>query len=144
MMRDYLKILSSIIAALLSWALLASVVAGVVELVSGGSTIAGVVIFSFAFVWAGFVMFGITGSVFWFGFLSVLGNRPLGPMLRQVLAASFSTFLSWLIIGWALSDGSVKGMLGSTAVLVLVVPVVAVSLLWYWFLYLRPKRSQAD
>lgn len=143
-MRDYLKILSSISAALLSFALLASAIFGINALVSGSPHTAELMFLPFAFAWAGFVMFGITGSVFWLGLLSVLGKRPKGPMKRQILAASLSTLLSWLALGLAMFPGQLTGVLESIVLLVLVVPVVAVSLLWYWFLYLRPKLGKPN
>ena len=141
-MRDYLKIISSIVAALLSLALIASVISGIIAFASGGFNIVGAVLFPFAFVWAGFVMFGIIGSLFWLGFLSALGKLSLGPMNRQVLAACLSIVASWLTISLAMSGGELKRVPEAVFLLVLVVPVVAVSLFWYWFLYLRPMLNK--
>jgi len=135
--RAYLKILSSIIAALLSWASIASAVSGVTALVSDNVSIVEALVFPFLLVWAGFMMFGITGSVFWFVFLSVVATHSLGPMKRQILAACVSTLACWLIIGLAFSGGEFKRLLETATLLVFMVPVVAVSLAWYWFLYLR-------
>src|SRR5690554_7767372 len=86
-MRDYLKILSSIIAALLSMAFLVSAVVGIVALISGNPEIASAVLFPFVFAWVGFVMFGIIGSLFWFGFLRASYTLSLGPVKRQILAS---------------------------------------------------------
>lgn len=138
-MRDYLKILSSIIAALLSLALLASATTGVNALVSNNHNILRDVLWPFLFVWAGFVMFGIIGSVFWFGFLRMLSKLISGPMKRQTLAASLSIVATLLTISLALSRWDFEVLLEAAFFLVFIVPVVAVSLLWYWFLYLRPK-----
>jgi hypothetical protein len=148
-MRDYFKILISIIAALLSLALIVSVALGATALVSGsfisGSfTIVEAVVFPFAFAWAGFLMFGITGSIFWFGFLAVFGKLSLGPMTRQILAACLSTVTSWISISVAMSGGKFTRVPEAAFLLVFVVPVVAVSLLWYRFLYLRPSVNKAN
>lgn len=143
-MRDYFKILSSIIAALFSLAMIVSVALGISALVFGSPGSVKAILFPFAFAWAGFVMFGIIGSVFWFGFLAVLGKISLSPMQRQVLAACLSVVASWVTMVLAMSGGGLKQLPEAAFVLVFIVPVVAVSLLWYWFLYLRPIPNKIN
>jgi len=143
-MRDYLKILSSIIAALLSMAFLVSAVVGIVALISGNPEIASAVLFPFVFAWVGFVMFGIIGSLFWFGFLRASYTLSLGPVKRQILASLLSTLVSWLTIASIFSHGQFRQVIEAAPLLVFVVPVVVVSLLWYRFLYLRPKLNNAN
>lgn len=143
-MRDYFKILSSIIAALFSLAMIVSVALGISALVFGSPGSVKAILFPFVFAWAGFVMFGIIGSVFWFGFLAVLGKISLSPMQRQILAACLSIGASWLTMALAMSGGGLKQLPEAAFVLVFIVPVVAVSLLWYWLLYLRPIPNKIN
>lgn len=142
-MRDYLKILCSIIAALLSVVLITSVVAGITAFVSGSLHIGEAVLLPVWLAWGGFVMFGVTGSVFWLGFLTMLDKLALGPMKQHILAAGLSTVTSWLTIVLATSGGDFKRLSEAVFFLVFLVPVVAVSLIWYWVLYIRTMRNMA-
>lgn len=143
-MRDYLKILSTIIAALLSLAAFASVVIGVHAAVTDSPNIAGVMAVPFAIVWAGFVMFGIVGSVFWYAFLVALSTRNLSPLKRHSLAAALAVIATFLAVALAFSQGKLAVIKEAAPVLIIVVPVVAISLFWYWFLYLRLRPRQSN
>jgi hypothetical protein len=143
-MRDYIKILSSIIASLATLAVLASAIRGGYALISGSSNIAQAFLFPFVFVWFGFVLFGIIGSALWFGILKLTGTLAIGQMTRHVVAASLSAGASWLVLGLLASGGNSQALLETAPLLIIVVPVVALSLLWYWFLYLQPKLNKAN
>lgn len=142
-MRDYLKILCSIIASLISLALLASTVSAIAVLISSRFDIYRAVLIPFVFAWVGFVMFGVIGSALWFGFSRVLGMLSIGPMKLQVIAASLSTVASWLTVSVVMSGGKFDALPGTAFLFILVVPVVAISLLWYWYLYQRKKINDA-
>jgi hypothetical protein len=141
-MREYLKILSSIIAALLSLALLFSMGLLINEFFSDSENMLGVMLFPFIVVGVGFVLFGIAGSALWFVFFSMIAKYSLhseDPMMRHVLAACLSTIVCWLIIGLIIFDEGFQGLYEAASLLILVGPVVAVSLVWYKLLYLRHR-----
>lgn len=143
-MGNYLRILFSIIAALLSLAMTISVAFGFSALVFGSPDNVQVVFFPFALAWVGFVMFGIIGSVFWFVFLALLDKVSLEPMKRHILAACLSIVTSWVTIALAMSGGGFKRLPEAAFVLIFIVPVAAVSLFWYWLLYLRPESNKIN
>lgn len=143
-MREYLKVLSSIIAALLSWALLFSIGLLINVFFSDSENMLGVVVFPFIVVGVGFVLFGVAGSVLWLLFLFIIAKYSLhleGPMMRHVLAACLSTIVCWLIIGLIIFDGGFQGLYEAVSLLILIGAVVAVSLVWYKLLYLRHLRT---
>lgn len=142
-MRDYFKILSSIIAALISLTLLISAIVAVGALLADSSGSASGVLFPFVVAWIGFLMFGVTGSVFWFAALKAMGSLTIGAMKKNAVAACFSTIASWLIPAVIIFRDDLEELPETGFILAPVVPVVACSLLWYWLLYLRPSRNQA-
>lgn len=145
-MRDYLKILASVIAALLSMAALIVVVIAVVIFVSADSLSAEPILFPFVIALAGFMMFGISGSIVWFVTYRALGQRPVSPMGRHAIGASCGVLASvtFEVVTFS-SHGGIK-LTDFLVPLALVVPVVAVSLLWHWALFIRrgPKRLEAQ
>lgn len=142
-MRDYLKILSSITAALLTLTVLVSVISGIFSLASGRNEVSEAMLFPFVIAWVGFISFGITGSIAWFVFVRAFDEKRLGPMSRHVVSASMATAASWLTVAFTFSGGGVKEFFEASVLLIPVVPVVALSLLWYWCLFYRSRRGKA-
>lgn len=136
-MRDYLKILLSVIAALLSLAALIAVVTAVTVLASGNDLSADPLVFPFAIAMAGFMLFGITGSIVWFGTDKALGDISLGALGRQVICAASGALASVAFVVVGISGPGGIGLSDVFIPLALVVPVVTVSVLWYWGLFIR-------
>ncbi|WP_157600127.1 hypothetical protein [Saccharospirillum impatiens] len=86
----------------------------------------------------GFVLFGVTGSIFWLVFLKALGSPVESPMSHHVLAASLSTLVSWLALALVFSGGVIRNLQESSILLIFVLPVVGMSLVWFRVLY-RPS-----
>jgi len=141
-MKDYLKILCSITVALITLAALLSGAVGLFSIVSGQSNLAESVLFPFAFAGIGFLLFGITGSVFWLVFIKAFGNNGFRPITRHIISASLSAAISWLTLNTTLGGG-IEGLAETAVLLIPVVLVAACSLFWYWWLFLRATHKKA-
>lgn len=135
MMRDYFKILSSMLVALLTLAATVAVVASIYTLSSGSRDISEDVFLPFLVALMGFILFGIPGSIFWLVFFRALGGSLGGSMKRHLIAASMSVVAS---IGLSCVLFFRGGISELDEVAVFVVPVLIVaafSLFWYWLLF---------
>lgn len=139
-MRDYLKILSSIVLALLFLATVISIIAGTFSLVADSSTVTEAVSLPFIIASMGFILFGITGSLLWLYFQKLLGNTIANLMGRQVIAASLSVVANCLLFVMIFTAGGSIYLKDIATILVFIVPVVVCSLLIYWRLYAKPKQ----
>lgn len=135
MMRDYFKILSSMIVALLTFALVVAMIASIYTLATGGRDISDDLFLPFLLALIGFILFGIPGSIFWLVFFRALSGSLGSVMKRHLIAASMAV-VSSVTLSVALFFRGGLSELGEVAVfLVPVILVAAFSLLWYWLLF---------
>jgi len=126
-MREYLKILCSIIIALICSAILISIVVGAHSYLTEQSNILGAFLFPFVVAWIGFLMFGVIGSLLWRLFLHLLHRVELGYMRKHIISSVTSAFLC--VTALALFQFS------SYFLLIFVLPIVLFSLYIYHKLY---------
>ena len=134
-MREYLKILSSIIIALICSAILISIVAGVHSYLTEQSNILGAFLFPFVVAWVGFLMFGVIGSLLWLLFLHLLRRVELGYMRKHIISSVTSAFLCVTILALFQVSGSITDLLSGYFLLIFVLPIVCFSLYIYHKLY---------
>lgn len=137
-MRVYIKILSAIVVALVLLSLLASIALGITRL-SPTSEIFYLPLF-IAFV--GFLMFGISGSLLWLLFFMLLDHLGISSTVKHALAAAMATPASILLLTLLmfLGNGDADALWGALGVFLwFVVPVAAVSVGCYWWLFLKDR-----
>lgn len=137
MLRDYLKIISAILAAMLT--LIIFMTAAILFFEEMKFTEA--VGLSMGFALAGFLFFGITGSVIWVSCLSIVRRHSLNLVYQHGVSALVATGASFLIFFLAMSGGDLRQLLSALRILIFVVPAVTLSLFWYWLFYLRGRAT---
>ena len=137
-MRVYLKILSAIVIALVLLSLLATIALSVTRV---GPT--SDILFRFLFIaLVGFLMFGISGSLLWFTFFRLLDQLNLGSVVKHTLAAAAATPATTLLLALLQyhERGDAEALWSTLGVFLwFVVPVAAVSVGCYWWLYLTDR-----
>ncbi|BES69378.1 hypothetical protein RE428_03960 [Marinobacter nanhaiticus D15-8W] len=137
-MRVYVKILSAIVVALVLLSLLASIALGVTRLSPTGE-----IFFLPLFIaFAGFLMFGISGSLLWLLFFRLLDPLDIGSTAKHALAVTMATPSSILFLALLLylASGEAEGVSSTLSVFGwFVVPVAATSVGCYWWLFLADR-----
>jgi hypothetical protein len=126
-MKEYFKILLSIIASLLILASIAAVIIGLVELFGGGKYQG--MIFPFFIAAVGFIMFGIVGSGLWFAAFAVISRSKEYTFKLHVISASLATIISLLGVALWSSDFKSNAFVELLPLAIYVVPVVVGSLI---------------
>src|SRR5690625_7555647 len=86
-MREYGKILGSIVLALFTLATVLAASTVLYDLATGKDVFAESFTLPYLVAMMGFILFGVSGSLLWYFFLRILGTAPASFLLRHALAA---------------------------------------------------------
>jgi len=136
-MREYLKILSSIIIALICSALLISIVTVMHSYLTEQRNILGTSLFPFVIAWVGFLMFGIIGSLLWRLCLHFLSRVEFEHMKKHAISSMISAFICVTLLACTQFSGGIVALFRVYYLLILVLPIVFISLYIYRKLYSR-------
>lgn len=140
-MREYGKILGSIVLALFT---LATVLAGstvLYDLATGEEMFAEAFTLPYLIALMGFILFGVSGSLLWLFFLRILGSVPASFLLRHALAvgmAAVACFVGFILI----FGGGVSNLANGIILLGFIFPVAGASLLCYWLVFYPPRHRK--
>jgi len=134
-MKEYFKIVLSIIASLLILSTCFSIAIGISEFYGRGEYWA--MIMPYFVVTVGLVMFGILGSAFWFSILALISGVGDYSFRAHVVSACLSTLITVTLVSLLISGANFSRFLEGLTICMAVVPVVALSILILWVLFYR-------
>lgn len=134
-MSEYLKILISIILAIISIAIFFSAIALIFEAhsyyVNEKNNLTFGLGIVWIFAWFGFLLFGIAGSILWRLYLAALRSWPCGFMRKHIYSSLLSAFTCTSFFALTEFNHGVAEVVKIYATLILVLPVVFASLIIY-------------
>lgn len=142
-MREYGKILGSIVLALFTLATVLAASTVLYDLATGKDVFAESFTLPYLVAMMGFILFGVSGSLLWYFFLRILGTAPASFLLRHALAAGMAVVACFA--GFIFIFGSGTSNLGNAIVLLgFIFPVAGASLLCYWLVFYRPDTKDKN
>jgi hypothetical protein len=134
-MPEYLKILISIILAIISIAIFFSAIALVFEAHSYYINEKNNLTFGLGIVWIvawfGFLLFGITGSILWRLYFAALSSWSGSFMRKHVYSSLLSGFTCTSFFALTQFNQGITEVVKIYAILILVLPVIFASLIIY-------------
>ncbi|MDO3383014.1 hypothetical protein [Gilvimarinus algae] len=137
-MKEYFKIVASIVISLLALSTCFSILIGASEWYGGRDYEA--MIFPYIVAIVGLIFFGVLGSAFWFSFLVLISGIKSYSFRGHVVSACLSTIVTVFLVSFLASGADFSQFLVGLYFYIVVIPVVASSLLVLWFLYFRGRR----
>ncbi len=138
-MREYFKVLSSIVISLLAIAIISSPISGLCAFVFAESEIFSYFVIPFVIAWFGFVLFGLIGAALWVVFFKALKLKSFNVMQKQSICAFLSMLcilsVAAIVLGVVLSHRGLYYFLLPYLFIAPVLPVILGSLFVYKRLY---------
>ena len=141
-MREYFKILSSIVIALICLTLLVSLISWLWTISTEQKYAVRSFALPFVFAWVGFLMFGILGSLLWRLFFHMFNSFSLGVMRKHLLSSMLSAFICVSLFALSQLNSGFIDIARTYVLLVFVVPVVFLSFYIHRKLYANNKTIQ--
>lgn len=130
-MKEYAKILGSILLSLISISFIASILIGLNELIGEGKFDG--MVFPFFVALIGFICFGIFGSAIWYAILVFVSGEKVFTFKNHVVSAVGSTIITVILFSLLVSRFRMDVFVELLAFYFAVIPVVVVSLIFKRF-----------